>query len=91
MIASDKRDIRNAVTADKISISNDGLVTVKQAYFYRHGRDECQLAAEALQAIKALGFVAEIAWVSDRLARWPRESYFVAAIRVTGRKIEAAS
>ena len=68
------------VFTDKIICKADGSLELKRAYFYTHGMTGDKWAHKVYQVLRGAGFQVDVCGY-DRMATWPKDSYFVAVVK----------
>jgi hypothetical protein len=89
MDAKTKKVIRDNVGggADKVSFKKDGAIVFKRSYFYRHGYSAEKFGAAIEERLTVQGFKIASLETRDAWAAWPRDSYFIATVRLEGSRL----
>lgn len=75
------REIASGMS-DSVSFKKDGTIAFKQGYYYRPQYDVQQFADGIKKTLEKKGFKIEMVNVEDRWAPYPRDSYYLAVLRV---------
>lgn len=64
----------------RIVAHKNGTISMRQNYFYRHGRTPEKWAKQIKNALLVLGYSIKIVSAEDRYNSWPKDSYFKVVI-----------
>ena len=68
------------VIADKVTYHQDGTVTVRRSFFYRHGGSSEKFARAVEAALRKGGLVAIEVAGFEEFRQWPGDSYYCAKV-----------
>ena len=71
-----------AIGVDKVVRHKDGTFSLKSAFFYRHGRTAEKFADRVSADLKEAGVKFTVEECFEDWNSWPKDSWFVARIRV---------
>lgn len=89
MDAKTKKAVRKTIKdriggADKVMFKQDGTIVFKRSYFYRHGYSAEKFGTHIEAQLRAIDLKPVSVETRDAWAPWPRDSFFVATVRLEG-------